>query len=50
MKIHAYLNFGGKAEEAMRFYAKVLGGKLSEIHRFSAMPVGADLNLTHPAD
>lgn len=46
MKIHAYLNFGGKAEEAMRFYAKVLGGKLSEIHRFSAMSKEEGFELT----
>jgi PhnB protein len=38
MKIHAYLNFAGTAEEAFRFYAKVLGGKLTEIHRFGSMP------------
>jgi PhnB protein len=41
MKIHPYLNFPGRAEEAMRFYAKCLGGKLTEVHRFGTMP-GAD--------
>lgn len=38
MKFHSYLNFEGKAEEAFRFYEKVLGGKLTEIHRFGSMP------------
>ena len=38
MKVHAYLNFAGKAEEAFRFYENVLGGKLTEIHRFGSMP------------
>lgn len=40
MKIHAYLNFDGKAEEAFRFYAEVLGGTLTDIHRFGSMPPG----------
>lgn len=38
MKIHPYLNFDGRTEEAMRFYADVLRGELSEIHRFGGMP------------
>ena len=38
MKIHPYLNFEGKTEEAFRFYEKTLGGKLTEIHRFGSMP------------
>ena len=46
MKIHAYLNFDGKAEEAFRFYAKVLGGKLTEIHRFGSMPQEGGFDLT----
>lgn len=46
MKIHAYLNFEGKAEEAFRFYEKVLGGKLSEIHRFGSMPAQPGVELT----
>lgn len=43
MKVHPYLNFAGNAEEAFRFYQKVLGGKLTEIHRFGSMPGGANL-------
>lgn len=46
MKIHAYLNFAGRTEEAMRFYAEVLGGKLSEIHRFGSMPQDGEFQLT----
>ena len=46
MKIHGYLNFDGKAEEAFRFYEKVLGGKLTEVHRFSSMPHDGAFQLT----
>jgi PhnB protein len=46
MKIHAYLNFENKTEEAFRFYEKVLGGRLTEIHRFGSMPQHGGLELT----
>ena len=46
MKIHAYLNFAGRTEEACRFYAKVLGGTLTEIHRFGSMPPSPGFELT----
>lgn len=46
MRIHSYLTFDGKAEEAFRFYEKVLGGKLTEIHRFGSMPQHGDHELT----
>jgi PhnB protein len=46
MKIHAYLNFEGKTEEAFRFYEKVLGGKLTEVHRFGSMPAQDGFELT----
>ena len=46
MKIHSYLNFEGKTEEAFRFYEKVLGGKLTEIHRFGSMPPQEGFELT----
>jgi PhnB protein len=46
MKIHAYLNFDSKAEEAIRFYEKILGGKLTEIHRFGSMPQQGGFELT----
>jgi PhnB protein len=46
MKIHPYLNFDSKAEEAFRFYEKALGGKLTEIHRFGSMPQQDGFELT----
>jgi PhnB protein len=46
MKIHPYLNFDGKAEEAFRFYAQALGGSLTEFHRFGAMPQQEGFELT----
>jgi PhnB protein len=46
MKIHPYLNFDGKAEEAFRFYATVLGGQLTEFHRFGSMPSDGGFQLT----
>jgi PhnB protein len=46
VKIHAYLNFDGKTEEAFRFYAKVLGGKMTEVHRFGSIPKEAGFALT----
>jgi PhnB protein len=39
MKIHSYLNFDGQAEEAMKFYKKVLGGEFEGgINYFSEIP------------
>ena len=46
MKIHCYLNFSDKTEEAFRFYEKVLGGKLTEIHRFGSIPSDGSFELT----
>jgi PhnB protein len=46
MRIHAYLNFDGRTEEALRFYAQVLGGQLTEIHRFGSMPQEGGFELT----
>jgi PhnB protein len=46
MKIHPYLNFDNKTEEAFRFYEKALGGKLTEIHRFGSMPTQDGFELT----
>lgn len=46
MKIHPYLNFGNKTEEAFRFYQQALGGKLTEVHRFGAMPQQGGFELT----
>ena len=38
--MNPYLNFDGKTEEAMKFYAEALGGKL-DIMRFGDTPPGA---------
>jgi PhnB protein len=38
--LHPYLNFDGKTEEAMKFYAEALGAKL-EIMRFGDSPMPA---------
>jgi PhnB protein len=46
MKIHPYLNFGSKTEEAFRFYEKAFGGKLTDIHRFGSMPQQGGFELT----
>ena len=46
MKIHAYLNFENKTEEAFRFYQQILGGKLTEFYRFGAMPPQGGFELT----
>jgi PhnB protein len=46
MKIHPYLNFENKTEEAFRFYEKVLGGKLTEVHRFGSLPPEDGFELT----
>ena len=46
MKIHPYLNFDHRTEEAFRFYEKALGGKLTEIHRFGSMPPQDGFELT----
>ena len=39
MKLNAYLNFAGNAEEAFKFYKSVFGGEFSSITRFKDMPV-----------
>jgi PhnB protein len=46
MKIHAYLNFENKTEEAFRFYERILGGRLTEFYRFGAMPRQGGVELT----
>lgn len=46
MKIHPYLNFDGRTEEAFRFYEQALGGKLTEIHRFGSMPQQEGVELS----
>jgi PhnB protein len=38
MKMNPYLNFKGNCEEAMRFYAKVLGGEILAMMTFEGTP------------
>lgn len=44
MKLTPYINFSGNAEEAIDFYAKVLGGNVISLSRYgdSPMPVDED--------
>lgn len=37
-QLNAYLSFDGKCEEAMRFYADVLGAELAALIRYGEMP------------
>jgi PhnB protein len=41
MKINPYLNYGGRCEEAFRFYEKHLGGKNLRMMKWKDMPGGA---------
>ena len=38
-RLHAYLNFGGNAEEAFTFYRSVFGGEFSSLVRFKDLPI-----------
>ena len=44
MKVHPYLNFDGKAEEAFMFYKSVFGGEFSANMKMSEMPKGDKLS------
>ncbi|MBC8035114.1 MAG: VOC family protein [Chitinophagaceae bacterium] len=44
MKVHPYLNFDGKAEEAFMFYKSVFGGEFSANMKMSEMPDGKKLS------
>jgi PhnB protein len=41
-----YLSFSGNCEEALNFYASVLGGKIEGLNRFAGSPMESDV----PAD
>ena len=43
MKVHSYLNFDGKAEEAFMFYKCIFGGEFSANMKMSEMPDGNKL-------
>ncbi|MCM4152527.1 VOC family protein [Arenibacter sp. N53] len=44
MKVHPYLNFDGKAEEAFVFYKSVFGGEFLANMKMSEAPGGNDLS------
>lgn len=39
MQLDCYLNFDGRAEEALNFYAQCLGGKVSALMRYEGSPM-----------
>ena len=39
MKVDPYLNFNGRADEAVEFYKSALGAKVNMIMRFKESPV-----------
>jgi PhnB protein len=41
VQLHTYLNYGGKCEEAFRFYEQHLGGKITMLMRHGDMPGGS---------
>ncbi|MFD0964387.1 VOC family protein [Pseudofulvibacter geojedonensis] len=41
MKLNPYLNFDGNCEEALHFYADVLGGEIKMMMRFTDAPPGS---------
>jgi PhnB protein len=45
MKLHAFLNYGGNCEQAMRFYEQHLGGKITMLLRRAEQP---DQPITWP--
>jgi PhnB protein len=47
MQLAPYLFFDGTCEEALEFYAEVLGGKISEINRFADSPMGENMPPEH---
>jgi PhnB protein len=47
MQVEAYLTFGGRCEEALKFYEKALGGRIVEAHRYAGSPMD---NGQLPAD
>jgi PhnB protein len=43
MKLNPYLNYGGKCEQAFRFYEKHLGGKITAMMTWSQQPNPSDV-------
>jgi PhnB protein len=50
MEIDPYLNFNGRAEEAMEFYKKTLGAKVNMLMRFKDAPPEARGGITPGTD
>ena len=42
MKLTPYIHFQGNAEEAINFYAEVLGGNIIALNRYGANPMPTD--------
>lgn len=42
MKLNPYIHFAGNAEEALKFYAEVLGGEVLDVQRYGDAPVPSD--------
>ncbi len=42
MKLYPYIHFQGNAEEALNFYANVLGATILNIQRYGDAPVPSD--------
>lgn len=42
MKLTPYIHFAGNAEEALNFYAEVLGGKIEQLGRYGESPMPSD--------
>jgi PhnB protein len=42
MHLNPYIHFAGNAEEALNFYAKVLGGSIQQLGRYGDSPMDSD--------
>lgn len=40
MQVNPYLNFNGRAEEALEFYSQAVGAKIGMVMRFAQLPPG----------
>lgn len=50
MQVQPYLNFGGRFDEAMAFYDKVLGARVTFLMRYKDMPPGEQQTPAEWAD
>ncbi len=49
MKLHVYLNFQGKAEEAVLFYAKAFGGQTPKLLKYGQVPPNPNFTIPEEA-